>query len=50
MHRASFREYNAGPDLDVQMKPEGFQIDVKVDWDTGIIFGGSQDQLWYMEG
>jgi glycogen debranching enzyme len=39
----SFREYNAGPDLDVQMKPEGFQIDIKVDWDTGIIFGGSQD-------
>ncbi|KAH8703379.1 putative glycogen debranching enzyme Gdb1 [Talaromyces proteolyticus] len=38
----SFREYNAGPDLDVQMKPEGFQIDVKVDWETGIIFGGNQ--------
>lgn len=38
----SFREYNAGPDLDMQMKPEGFQIDVKVDWETGIIFGGSQ--------
>lgn len=42
-HGISFREYNAGPDLDVQMKPEGFQIDVKVDWDTGIIFGGSQN-------
>lgn len=39
----SFREYNAGPDLDVQMKPEGFQIDIKVDWETGIIFGGNQD-------
>ncbi|KAK2754210.1 hypothetical protein FQN54_007089 [Arachnomyces sp. PD_36] len=38
----SFREYNAGPDLDVQMKSEGFQIDVNVDWETGIIFGGSQ--------
>ncbi|KAL1963499.1 hypothetical protein VTN77DRAFT_8080 [Rasamsonia byssochlamydoides] len=38
----SFREYNAGPALDLQMKPEGFQIDVKVDWETGIIFGGSQ--------
>jgi glycogen debranching enzyme len=38
----SFREYNAGPSLDMQMKPEGFQIDVKVDWETGIIFGGSQ--------
>ncbi|RAH82580.1 glycogen debranching enzyme [Aspergillus japonicus CBS 114.51] len=38
----SFREYNAGPDLDVQMKPEGFDINVQVDWDTGLIFGGSQ--------
>ncbi|KAJ9655240.1 bifunctional 4-alpha-glucanotransferase/amylo-alpha-1,6-glucosidase [Neophaeococcomyces mojaviensis] len=38
----SFREYNAGPNLDMQMKPEGFQIDVNVDWNTGIIFGGSQ--------
>jgi glycogen debranching enzyme len=39
----SFREYNAGPNLDMQMKPEGFQIDVHVDWSTGIIYGGSQD-------
>ena len=39
----SFREANAGPNLDMQMKSEGFQIDIKVDWETGIIFGGSQD-------
>ena len=38
----SFREANAGPNLDMQMKPEGFQIDVHVNWDTGLIFGGSQ--------
>ena len=38
----SFREYNAGPDLDSQMKEEGFQIDIKVDWETGLIFGGNQ--------
>ncbi|GME52213.1 hypothetical protein GTA08_BOTSDO02989 [Neofusicoccum parvum] len=38
----SFREYNAGPDLDMQMKPEGFQIDIHPDWKTGIIFGGNQ--------
>ncbi|KAI9872989.1 MAG: hypothetical protein M1830_000959 [Pleopsidium flavum] len=38
----SFKEANAGPGLDSQMKPEGFQIDVTVDWDTGIIFGGNQ--------
>jgi glycogen debranching enzyme len=38
----SFREANAGPNLDMQMKSEGFQIDVNVDWPTGIIRGGSQ--------
>lgn len=38
----SFREHNAGPSLDMQMKPEGFQVDVHVDWNTGLIFGGSQ--------
>lgn len=38
----SFREANAGPGLDYQMKSEGFQLDVKVDWSTGIIFGGNQ--------
>ncbi|MCJ1286592.1 hypothetical protein MMC26_005938 [Xylographa opegraphella] len=38
----SFREANAGTNLDMQMKSEGFQIDINVDWETGIIFGGSQ--------
>lgn len=38
----SFREYNAGPNLDMQMTEEGFQIDIKVDWKTGIIFGGNK--------
>ncbi|KAL4999294.1 hypothetical protein BDV10DRAFT_165128 [Aspergillus recurvatus] len=38
----SFREYNAGPELDVQMKSVGFHIDISVDWETGLIFGGSQ--------
>ncbi|KAF2090819.1 glycoside hydrolase family 133 protein [Saccharata proteae CBS 121410] len=38
----SFREYNAGPELDSQMKWEGFQIDIQPDWKTGIIFGGNQ--------
>lgn len=37
----SFREYNAGPELDVQMKPEGFDIHVWVDWETGFVMGGS---------
>lgn len=38
----SFREHNAGANLDMQMKDEGFNIEVHVDWTTGIIYGGSQ--------
>ncbi|KAK9478635.1 glucanotransferase domain of glycogen debranching enzyme-domain-containing protein [Lipomyces japonicus] len=37
-----FREWNAGVQLDMQMKDEGFNIDVDVDWETGLIFGGNQ--------
>ncbi|KAF9045811.1 glycoside hydrolase family 13 protein [Hymenopellis radicata] len=37
-----FREYNAGPNLDMQMSDEGFNIDIEVDWKTGIIFGGNR--------
>ncbi|KAI5477588.1 glycogen debranching enzyme, glycoside hydrolase family 13 protein [Pseudohyphozyma bogoriensis] len=36
-----FREYNAGPNLDMQMSDAGFNIDIEVDWKTGIIYGGS---------
>ncbi len=39
----SFQEANAGPNLDMQMKPEGFQIDIKVDWKSGFVFGGNQN-------
>jgi glycogen debranching enzyme len=38
----SFREYNAGPNLDTQMSDGGFNIDIRVDWKTGLIFGGNQ--------
>ncbi|EGN96521.1 glycoside hydrolase family 13 protein [Serpula lacrymans var. lacrymans S7.3] len=38
----SFREYNAGPNLDMQMNDEGFNIHIRVDWTTGFIFGGNQ--------
>ena len=38
----SFREHNAGPNLDTQMKDAGFDIDIYVDWKTGFIFGGSR--------
>jgi glycogen debranching enzyme len=36
-----FREYNAGPNLDMQMKDAGFNIDIEVDWETGLILGGN---------
>lgn len=38
----SFREANAGPEIDSQMRDEGFNIDIKVDWSNGFIFGGNQ--------
>ena len=38
----SFIEANAGSQLDSQMKPQGFHIDMYVDWKTGILFGGNQ--------
>jgi glycogen debranching enzyme len=37
-----FREYNAGPNLDMQMQEDGFNIDIDVDWKTGIIYGGNE--------
>lgn len=38
----SFREANAGPSLDMQMKSEGFNININVDWANGMLFGGNQ--------
>ncbi|SPQ18522.1 52d3b593-4ab6-48fa-90fe-d7bacb49fd56 [Thermothielavioides terrestris] len=37
-----FREANAGPGLDMQMKDEGFNQEIKVDWSNGFVFGGNQ--------
>lgn len=37
-----FREANAGPGLDMQMSDQGFNQEIKVDWNTGFIFGGNQ--------
>lgn len=38
-----FREHNAGEQIDSQMKSNGFNIDISVDWSLGLIFGGNQD-------
>ncbi|CAN8099855.1 unnamed protein product [Discula destructiva] len=38
----SFREANAGSQIDSQMRDEGFNIEIKVDWSNGLIFGGNQ--------
>lgn len=38
-----FREANAGPKLDSQMRSNGFNQKIYVDWDTGLVFGGNQD-------
>ncbi|KAH8675956.1 glycoside hydrolase family 13 protein [Xylariales sp. PMI_506] len=37
-----FREANAGPSIDSQMRDEGFNHHIYVDWSNGIIFGGNQ--------
>ncbi|RUP51575.1 glycogen debranching enzyme [Jimgerdemannia flammicorona] len=36
-----FREHNAGFQLDSQMSDNGFTIDIDVDWQSGLILGGS---------
>ncbi|KAG0687543.1 hypothetical protein C6P40_002206 [Pichia californica] len=37
-----FREANAGTQIDSQMKDEGFNIEISVDWENGLVFGGNE--------
>lgn len=37
-----FREANAGKEIDEQMKDEGFNQEIYVDWKNGMVFGGNQ--------
>jgi glycogen debranching enzyme len=37
-----FREWDAGPQIDAVMRPEGFQVDVVTDWTNGFILGGNE--------
>lgn len=37
-----YREANAGPRLDRVMSDQGFNVEIRVDWSTGFIHGGSQ--------
>ncbi|KAF8543569.1 glucanotransferase domain of glycogen debranching enzyme-domain-containing protein [Trichophaea hybrida] len=37
-----YKEANAGPNLDRQMKDEGFWVEVQPDWETGFVKGGNQ--------
>ncbi|CAO3630992.1 unnamed protein product [Mucor hiemalis] len=36
-----FREYNAGIKIDEQMSDLGFNIDIDVDWKSGVLIGGN---------
>ena len=38
----TFREYNAGQQLDTHMKPDGFNIHIVTDPATGFVYGGNQ--------
>ncbi|KAI7871254.1 glycogen debranching enzyme [Spinellus fusiger] len=37
-----FREYNAGEAIDRQMQDRGFDVDINVDWETGVLVGGNE--------
>lgn len=38
----NYREANAGTQIDSQMKDEGFNVEIHVDWSNGLVFGGNK--------
>ncbi|XP_071397544.1 glycogen debranching enzyme, partial [Centroberyx affinis] len=42
MQGIEFRERNAGPQIDRNMTYEGFNVEAKVDQDTGFVYGGNR--------
>lgn len=40
-HGITFREWNAGYEIDTNMTSDGFNISLEVDGDTGFIIGGN---------
>jgi len=37
----SFREWNAGPQIDSKMQSDGFNVEVRLDLSTGFLYGGN---------
>lgn len=37
-----YREAHAGPRIDSQMRDPGFNVDISVDWNTGLVSGGNR--------
>ncbi|KAM6953512.1 glycogen debranching enzyme-like [Aplochiton taeniatus] len=42
MQGVEFREVNAGPQIDRNMSDEGFNVEAKVDSETGFVYGGNR--------